>query len=270
MDTTLPWPVRLFEKSILKQAKWRVLTGLLPEPAVRARSEALDLGADNGVISYLLRQEGGNWRSADLDEKSVASIQSLVGEEVYQTDGCSVPFADASLDTIVVIDMLEHVETDRELLVDLERALRPGGILILNVPHQKSWSALRRLRDALGLDDAWHGHVRPGYTRPELVALLPDSFEVTESLTYNRFFSELLDIALNFAVTRGTGSDSTSKGVVLTGQELERHEKSFRLYSFIYPLAWLWSRLDALVPFTRGYMLAIRAEKKAVGKTEAC
>ena len=95
----------------------------------------------------------------------------------------------------------------------------------------------------------------------ELEALLPPDMRVVRHRTYNRFFSELLDIALNFAVTRKTGTASTEKGLVLTGEELAQHEKSFKLYSMIYPLCWLWSKLDALLPFTRGYMLALRAEK---------
>jgi SAM-dependent methyltransferase len=257
-----PWPVRLFEKSVLKQAKWRMLSRLAPLPAPGQRFEALDLGSDNGVISWLFRRRGGRWRSADLEPKSVASIRELVGAEVYEVDGASVPFADASLDAVVVVDMLEHVETDRELVADLGRVLRPGGRLVLNVPHRKRWSLLRPLRDRLGLTDAWHGHLRPGYSVRELAALLPPELEVERAVTYNRFFSELLDIALNFAVTRGTRAASTEKGVVLTSADLARHEKSFRLYARIYPLCWLWARLDALLPCASGYMLALRAVKR--------
>ena len=261
METTLPWPVRLFEKSVLKQAKWRALCTLLGEHLGDEGFEALDLGSDNGVISYLFRKRGGRWRSADLDEKTVNSIRELVGEEVYRVDGASVPFGDATLDAVVVVDMLEHVTTDRELVADLARSLRPGGAMILNVPHAKRSPFLRPLRDALGLTDEWHGHLRPGYTIAELQALLPEGMRVTQTMTYNRFFSEVLDIALNWAVTRKTRTASTEKGLVLTGDELARHEKSFRLYSRIYPIAWLWSCLDALLPWTRGYMLALRAEK---------
>jgi SAM-dependent methyltransferase len=262
VEQAVPAPLRVFEKSVLKQAKWRALSQLL---GASEGLDALDLGSDNGAISYLFRQRGGRWRSADLDPKAVGSIRALVGDEVYQVDGRSVPFPDASLDAVVVVDMLEHVATDRELVADLARTLRPGGVLVLNVPHRKRWPLLRPLRDALGLDDAWHGHLRPGYTLAELRALLPPGLAVTRHLTYNRFFSELLDIALNAAVTRGTGAEPTQKGIVLTAEDLARHERKLRLLDWIYPLAWLWSRLDALLPFGSGYMLALRAEKRAPG-----
>ena len=124
--------VRLFEKSVLKQAKWNALQDLLGE--THEDLDCLDLGSDNGVISYLFRQRGGRWRSADLDEKTVASIRELVGGDVVRVDGRSVPYGDESLDAVVVVDMLEHVETDAELVRDLSRALRPGGVMVLNVP----------------------------------------------------------------------------------------------------------------------------------------
>jgi SAM-dependent methyltransferase len=244
-----------------------MLSRLVELPAEGQGFEALDLGSDNGVISWLFRRRGGRWRSADLEPKSVASIRELVGSEVYEVDGARVPFADASLDAVVVVDMLEHVETDRELLADLGRVLRPGGRLVLNVPHRKRFALLRPLRDWLGLTDEWHGHLRPGYSASELARLLPPGFEVQRSVTYNRFFSELLDIALNFAVTRGTLTASTEKGVVLTSAELAKHEKSFRLYARIYPICWLWARLDALLPFCSGYMLALGAVKRPAGAT---
>ena len=34
------------------------------------------------MISYLLRQRGGQWHSADLDERAVMSIRQLVGSNV--------------------------------------------------------------------------------------------------------------------------------------------------------------------------------------------
>jgi hypothetical protein len=36
-------------------------------------------------------------------------------------------------------------------------------------------------------------------------------------------------------------------------------QKMFRLYSVLYPLLWLVSRLDGLMPWASGYMLVARA-----------
>ena len=60
-DTETEWAVALFRKSVLKQAKLRQILELLDDPAGKTN---LDIGADNGIISYLLRQRGGRWYSA--------------------------------------------------------------------------------------------------------------------------------------------------------------------------------------------------------------
>ena len=65
------WPVALFHKSVLKQHKLKEITSLLGNTDSLV---CLDIGSDNGVISYLLRQRGGSWKSADLDENAVHAI----------------------------------------------------------------------------------------------------------------------------------------------------------------------------------------------------
>lgn len=61
--------LKLYDKSILKKAKFAAIEQFLPD---LNNKTCLDIGADNGVISYLLRQKGGDWYSADLDEHVVS------------------------------------------------------------------------------------------------------------------------------------------------------------------------------------------------------
>jgi SAM-dependent methyltransferase len=246
----------LFSRSVLKQRKLAALVSLLgPTDGLRC----LDLGSDNGVVSLLLRRRGGRWSSADLTEASVAAIRQLVGEGVEWTDGRRLPWGDAEFDRVVVVDMLEHVQDDQAFVAELGRITRPGGEVIINTPHLKdTW--LRRFRHAIGLTDAKHGHLRPGYDTPGLRALLGTRFELTHDRTYSRFFSEAVDTALNFALER-LGKKSSAKGMIVTGADLEKHRRLFYLYSAIYPIVWLVSRLDALLPWTSGYMLIVRATR---------
>lgn len=261
-DAPLDHQLKLFHKSVAKQAKWKAITAMLDTPVVQS---GLDLGSDNGVISYLLRQRGGTWHSADLSQHAVASIRNLVNENVHQIDGRTLPFPDEHFDAVVVIDLLEHVEDDRGLIREICRVLRPGGRAILNVPHMKRFSLLRRLRLILGLTDAWHGHLRPGYTLAGLRKLLAGCFEMRKHRTYNKFFCELLDIILNFLFLRksGAAAGESLKGTIVTAETIARHEKSFRLYRRLYPLMWLFTRLDLLAWPFKGYSLIISAEKKA-------
>jgi SAM-dependent methyltransferase len=252
-----PWAVALFRRSVLKQRKLAEIERVLGPTEGR---RCLDLGSDNGVISLMLRRRGGRWASADLTDEAVASIRELVASDVHRVEGDRLPFADGEFDCVAVVDMIEHVKDDRAFVRELARVTRPGGRLVVNTPHLNR-TALRRLRHALGQTDEKHGHLRPGYTPERLRELLAPGFELTGHRTYSRFFSEAVDTALNWGVER-LGKKSSAKGMVVTGGDLARHRKAFRLYSMIYPFVWSVSRLDALVPAS-GYMLiatALRTE----------
>jgi len=253
------WHLKLFKKSIVKQAKLRALLKFLPPCEGRS---CLDLGGDNGVISSLLRQRGGTWHSGDLTAQAVESIRSIVRSDVFQTDGRELPFSESSLDLAVIIDFLEHIPHDRQCIEELHRVLKPGAVLIVHVPHIKKGSAIRRIRNLLGLTDEQHGHLRPGYSVKGMRSLLGGEFRVTDVYTYSRFFTELLDIAIARAcATSAPETGHGSKGLLITETQLKKMKRQFTLYSMLYPLMWLFSRLDALLFFTKGHRLVIRAEK---------
>jgi len=249
------WAIALYRRSVLKQRK---LAELAQSLGATEGLRCLDLGADNGVVSLLLRERGGSWASGDLTEEAVASIRSLVKGDVHLVQGDRLPFPDAAFDRVVVVDMLEHVPDEGAFARELARVTRPGGRLVVNTPHLKR-TLLRRLRHALGQTDAKHGHLRPGYTPERLRELLAPAFAVESHRTYSHFFSEAVDTALNWGVER-LGKQPSAKGQVVTGDDLARHRKAFRTYSLIYPFVWATSRLDVLVPAS-GYMLIATARR---------
>ncbi len=255
------WAVALFNRSVLKQEKFRKIVELLDDPAGKS---SLDIGADNGVISYLLRQRGGRWCSADLDAAAVSSIRDLVREDVYQLTGSVTPFAKDSFDQVVVVDYLEHIPDDRGFVLELARILKPGGTLILNVPHVRLGSWLVRLRHAIGLTDEWHGHLRPGYTLNGLRELLEPDFSIEQAQTYSKTFSELLDTVLNGAYLKmqKQAGPATQKGTVVTQQDVRKHKKQFALLSALYPLLWGVAKLDLLLWFRPGYKLMVKATRR--------
>ncbi len=252
-----PWALKLYSKSPLKRDKVAALLSVLgPVEGKRC----LDLGSDNGVVSLLLRRQGGSWASGDLTEETVDAIRGLVEKDVHLVREDRLPFADAEFDLVVVADMIEHVEHETAFVAELARILKPGARLVVNTPHARN-TALRRLRLQLGQTDDKHGHLRPGYTRESLGALLGSSFEVVESRTYTKAFSETVDAAMQWGL-ESLGKKSSKKGVVVTGGDLNRHAKLFTAYSVVFPFIWAFSRLDALLPWNDGYRLLLVATRK--------
>ena len=253
-----PWAVALFQRSVLKQRKLAEIARMLGPTDGR---RCLDLGSDNGVISLMLRRRGGQWASADLTLEAVRSIRELVASDVHLVEGERLPFPDREFDSVAVVDMIEHVADDRRFVGELARIMRPGGRLVVNTPHRRQ-TMLRRLRERLGLTDEKHGHLRPGYTIAELRAAVEGSgkFAWKEARTYSRSFTEGVDIAINLAVS-SLGKGHSAKGMVVTGQDLGRHRHAFRAYSLVYPAVKAISSLDALIPWTAGYMLVAAATR---------
>jgi SAM-dependent methyltransferase len=75
-----------------------------------------------------------------------------------------LPFADASFDTILLSDVLEHIPGPERLWREMARLLKPGGELLLSVPffywlHEEPYDyyrytkyALRRFAEETGFD----------------------------------------------------------------------------------------------------------------------
>lgn len=66
---------------------------------------------------------------------------------VLPGDATALPIPDAVADAVTMLDVLEHVDDAAAAIDEVRRALRPGGVLIVSVPHR---GLLRRL-DALNV-----------------------------------------------------------------------------------------------------------------------
>ncbi len=248
-----------FRVSVLKQAKWRELSRAAGDTRGK---RALDLGTDNGVISWLFRQQGGEWSSADLTAHAANAISRTLGERAIELSDARLPWPDASFDVIVVADMLEHVADDRALLVEIARCLTVGGRAVLNVPRLKPLGMLHPVRRALGLTNEWHGHLHGGYDAAALRALLPATLRLCETREYVRFFSFALDTALNAGSGRAKPGTTvrTAKGTIpaASARDAKPEGAAARV---MYPFMRAFAALDALLPFTHGYMLVATLER---------
>lgn len=262
----VPWQIRIFNSSLKKKLKWRLLERILP-PSLPPAARCLDLGCAKGTFSWLLRTRGGSWVSADLDDANLTATRDLVGPSVVRVDYRKLPFADGTFDIVSVLDFLEHVEEDGRCLEELSRTLKPGGTFLLSAPATGRFFLANRLRRLAGMTMEDYGHVREGYRLEDLAGRLERlGFRVTFRGTYSRFFTEFLELLLNVFYVRTKSRDrgATRDGAITPGsaEEVRSLEKTLRLYNLIYPFFWLASRLDTLLFFTHGYVVVLLAEKK--------
>lgn len=222
--------------------------------------ELVDIGGDSGVISYKLRELGGTWTSIDLIDVAVESIRSVVGERVFKLEEGKLPLADNSMDYVLIVDMLEHLEDDAGFLRETSRVLRKDGELILNVPNPKE-GALRRFRFWIGQTDEAHGHLRPGYTLEQLGELLAPAFEIIESSSYSRLFTQLVDTVINAGLSILKAGKGGAKGKLVTAHTFQQSKKNTFLLTVLGPVFSIALLLDALFPLTHGGMLIVRARR---------
>lgn len=259
------WQLRLVGKSLKKREKIRILKRHL---SVSPTDRVLDLGCAQGILSYFLRQRGGAWISADLDSVNLKTSQALLEKNLIQVTEGSLPFRDLSLDMVVSLDYLEHLDDDRACLSEIHRVLKKGGRLLLATPRTGFPFLLNRLRPLLGMKLEFYGHKREGYTLRNLKHMLEEAGLYTiKQKSFSGFITEAMELALNFLYIRIYGSAEPAPDLrdghirPSTAQEFTRRRGVFRVYSVIYPLLWLLSRLDRLFFFQRGYGLMLWAVK---------
>jgi len=259
-----PWQLQIFKKSLKKKEKLKLLEKNL---TICSSQLALDLGCAQGILSYFLRQKEGFWVSTDEDFSNLETTQSLVRENLVQHRPRFLPFKSQSFDWVLSLDYLEHVEDDERCLEEIERVLKKKGRLILVTPHSGKLFLLHKLRAALGLKLELYGHKREGYSLKELERKLSKAhLQLVKHKSYSRFFSEFFELILNFLYIKifpAKTSEKLRDGHIRpsTSFEFAAQKKHFQLYSLIYPLVWLFSRLDMLLFFQRGYSLIVWAQK---------
>lgn len=97
----------------------------------------IDIGCSSGTIIGLLRDEfpDGIILGADYVRGPLEALaQSLVGVPLLQFDLTRCPLPDRSVDGIVLLNVLEHIERDEVALSHVARILKPGGVAVIEVP----------------------------------------------------------------------------------------------------------------------------------------
>jgi SAM-dependent methyltransferase len=93
-----------------------------------AKDSVLELGSGGGFMR-------------DFLPTLITSEVFLVPGVALIADACALPFADASLDAIVMTDVLHHIPDVNRFFDEATRCVRPGGKVVMLEPWNTRWSA---------------------------------------------------------------------------------------------------------------------------------
>lgn len=137
-----------------------------------AGPEVLDLGCGLGGYSRLLMDRGHRVKALDVNPNYV-EIARRLGVDAATYDGAAIPMADGSVDTVVLVEVLEHVKDYEPLIKELSRVARRN--VIITVPNcTQSFNAPVVFNHMLDIDH------KNFFTVASLKTLLSDTFPAVE------------------------------------------------------------------------------------------
>jgi 2-polyprenyl-3-methyl-5-hydroxy-6-metoxy-1,4-benzoquinol methylase len=100
--------------------------------------DVLEVGSGYGVnTKYLITENSKTWTFIEPDPKLASKIESFTNQisiEKKVIVGTIENVLNKKYDTIIYIDVLEHIENSKEELVKISKLLKPNGYLIILVP----------------------------------------------------------------------------------------------------------------------------------------
>lgn len=137
-------------------------------------SKVLDAGCGTGALEL----EGHDFHRLDQSEESITILQKKKRKAVVRGSADALPYGDGSFDAAISLDVWYHsgIESTEKAALEHCRVLKPGGLLVLNLP---AYDALRG-----GHDEAIA--TRERYRRSDLIARLQASgFEIEKATYWN-------------------------------------------------------------------------------------
>jgi SAM-dependent methyltransferase len=188
-----------------------------------------DAGCGRGMITLACARRFPNAEvfGVDLDEdqnRINSEIAKKVGFKKVQfvtMDAVKLPEL-GRFDLIISMDMLEHLDDDLGAVKMFCEALGPSGHLLVHVPHLTRNIFGWQRENWMDID----GHVRPGYTKDELMHLLARGGLHVKTCIYNYNTMETLANDISKLIT---GARERNKG----------------LYALVFPLLLFFSFLGS-------------------------
>lgn len=197
-------------------------------------SRIMEIGAGIGNLTRFLVPRTKRYVVTDVDQEHLARLTSRFQHrpnvEVRRVDlRDPKDFSDLAgeLDSVICLNVLEHIEDDLSGLRNIHSVLRSGGRAIVLVPQGQ---------EIFGTLDAALGHYRR-YSEDELRKKMEETgFQVERIIMFNRI---------------------SRPAWFLSGRVLKRTALNRRQMRLFDRFVWLWRKIDRLLPWPSTSLIAI-------------
>jgi 2-polyprenyl-6-hydroxyphenyl methylase / 3-demethylubiquinone-9 3-methyltransferase len=179
--------------------------------------EILDVGCGAGFMCNALAEKGLAIHGVDIspDSLRVARRFDSTGRVNYQVgDAYHLPFNDGSMDVVISLDFLEHVERPQEVIKECSRVLRSGGLFFYHTFNRNflSWLLVIKAIELLVKNTPKNMHVIELFIKPRELKLYCEEagIEVKETtgmrpkfstIPLRNYFSGVVPESLEFQTT---------------------------------------------------------------------
>lgn len=191
------------------QSRNRLILMLLRRHAP-ALTSFMEIGCGTG---FVLSNVAANFPATKLMGAEIFSTglqhaaRRLPHAQFVQMDARNIPF-ESHFDALGAFDVIEHIDEDEAVLAQINKALKPGGIMLLTVPqHPALWSK----------QDEKACHVRR-YTAAELESKVRGAgFEILDSGSFVSLLLPLMWLSRSMA-NRDTGTEHDAMAELRIGK----------------------------------------------------
>jgi len=109
--------------------------------------QVLDLGCAGGFMAEALIDRGAVVTGIDPAEGAIAAARAhaeQTGRQIAYDIGVgeALPYADQAFDAVVCVDVLEHVQDLKQVIREIARVLRPGGLFLFDTINRNPLARL--------------------------------------------------------------------------------------------------------------------------------
>ncbi len=260
--------------ALKRRARW-----LIDKLDIQKGDTILDAGCGDGFYLFLVSQVNSKTQliGADFEILSLESAKLKLRSKkikLLKVDLTKkIPFPANKFDKVVLSEVIEHLPDDVWSLKEINRVIRPGGVLVLSVPHANYsilWDPLNWILERLFkkhihsgfFAGIWNQHQRLYTDKLLRRSLEKAGFEAIEidSLTFWSFpFSHYL---INFGA-RILASNKKASLLVSADKFNLSKQKSFSVFNVLFLLMKMIDSLNDLwYPRSQGVSLVAAAKKK--------